>query len=343
MAKQKQKQSQSVIVNVNAFKSRKSKSSRLPSRRKVQQNPNFPIGPRSDPFIPSGYSQPSLSDILNLVQTIKQPISQSIQKEVQTPFVQTPFVQTPFVQPEVKQSPRTISSALSKATSLVTNSNLGFIAQDPSILLDIGRGVFGFGPTAPVAPSQPTLERTRPTENPFSFVDSSPTLSVAPNAKELDQKLRESRLKKVQLIPETQTFVPSENAPLFVNQYASYLPIVDYGLLPETTTLLYQPDADIDEFVDAEDDYSLPNLDDANLANLEGEPLGPLPPQRRVESSGLTQQAEIPSLFVPSYSEDADAPFSPATLERFKQDEEALLEELANPELGELKRNPRFY
>jgi len=378
--RQKQKQSQKVIVNVGTGSRKQSAKPRPPPRLSA---PNFPIGPRSDPFIPREYKQPSLTDILNIVQSVKQPVSQSIEKKTEK---------------ETSFAPRSISSVLSKASGGATD-DLTFIGQDPSIITDVAKKIgpsftgalggtyVGFGlcgpfgavagsvagaalgsrffgtepnPTAlqPVVPppSQPSaLERKRPSENPFTFVDKSPVLStLSPSENPRPTRNNFNSTKPSSLIPETETFV-DYRGPLFVNPFATSRLVPDYGIIPETTTFLtqseitdYQPDADI--FVDAEDE-EYPDLNEPiqvePISITEGPttelPPGPLPPQRRVESSDLTQQAEIPPLFVPSYSDDEDAPFSPASLERFKQEEEALLKELADPELGERpKIKPRI-
>jgi len=240
--KQKQKQTQNVIVNVNAPKGRKSRKPRPPPRPVA---PSFPIGPRSDPFIPREYKPPTLTDLLSALQFAKQPVSQSIEKE-------------PAKQPSVfgtEPNPKALQSVVPPKTKA------------------------------------PTLERKRPTENPFKFVDASPTLSIEPSesSRENFGKREQTEFAK-SLIPETETFVsPSEytgTQPLFINEFASpffsFLPVKDYGyVIPETTTLLEQPVTGIAE----EGPSPEIQMDE------------PLPPQKKIESSSLGDQTPVPSFF----------------------------------------------
>lgn len=310
--KQKQKQTQNVIVNVNTGGRKRGRPKKTPSRPPPRPPvaPNFPIGPRSDPFIPREYKQPSLSDIINAIQTVKQPVSQSIEK-------------TPTEEPFIKEK-KTISSAIEQAGGPFVPFLKGS-TRDPSLIKDVGKALvpnvvkdfFGFGtepnPKAltpivpPIQAPSATIERTPPTPaNPF--IVSSPPFSVLADVEARRRNLPPPPYAPPLVSPfpvETQTFIPPEPArlpPPFVPEPAPTRLVPEQKqLIPETETLV-SPSEDV--FYDPEEVFTEEPI------VVEGEVIegpspelpieGPLPPQKpeplpqppKVESSALIQSVE---------------------------------------------------
>lgn len=278
--------------------------------------PNFAIGPRSDPFIPREFKpQPTLSELVQSLRFAGQPAPpSSIEKEPKT-YDNVPSKKGDKSEPtfDVPKS-KGIKSAVDTILDPIKESSFGFLAQNPSIIRDAIPRVFGYERVVepllgtepdpkklvpvvpPIQAPSATLERTRPTENPFKFVDKSPVLStLSPSENPRPTRDNFNPKKPSPLIPETETFVTLEYPPLFVNPFATFQLVPDYGIIPETTTLLtqseitdYQPDADV--FVDAESE-EFPDLNEPirvePVITQGPTPEIPLPQEKPVESKSL--------------------------------------------------------